>query len=393
MNILFVCEIDFLRKVVYDVHVLPEAMSVLGHNVYVIDYESMWDGTERPEELEVSRVLPEAKVHLMRTPFIKVAGLSRLSASFMQIGLIRRVIKEKKIDAIVLYSVPTNGLQALYLARSFGIPIVFRALDALYELVKYPVLKQATWFLERQVYSHMDKLLTLTPKQSEYMVSMGAKPERCEVLPMTVDLDMFKPTEASDGLRQMWGIGEYSKVVLYMGTLYHFSGLEGFIKLFPMVMMENPDARLLIVGDGPQRGILERLINDEGLQDIVVITGFQPYKDMTRYINMADVCINPFVENNATRDIFPGKVAQFLACGKPLVHTPLPGICSMVSGVESGVVYAKTVIETIDFVNALLGNDGWRESLGTAGLDYARRVHDCGKVAMRLETILEAMKK
>lgn len=392
MNILFIHEVDWMRKIVYDVHVLAEAMSLLGHNVYAIDYESMWDGTERPKELEVSRVLPEAKVHLMRTPFIKVAGLSRLSASFMQIGLMRRVIKEKKIDAIVLYSVPTNGLQALYLARSFGIPIVFRALDALYELVKYPVLKQATWFLERQVYSHMDKLLTLTPKQSEYMVSMGAKPERCEVLPMTVDLDMFQPTEASDGLRQMWGIGEYSKVVLYMGTLYHFSGLEGFIKLFPLVMMENPDARLLIVGDGPQRAILEKLIREEGLSGDVVITGFQPYKDMTRYINMADVCINPFIETGATRDIFPGKVVQFLACGRPLVHTPLPGICSMVSGVGDGVVYAKTIIETVDFVNVLLRNDAWRESLGKAGMEYTRETHSCMNVAKKLEAILEAMK-
>ncbi len=42
MNILFVHEVDWLNKVVFDIHSLSESLSLLGHRVYGIDYESMW---------------------------------------------------------------------------------------------------------------------------------------------------------------------------------------------------------------------------------------------------------------------------------------------------------------------------------------------------------------
>ena len=42
MNILFIHEIDWLRKVVFEIHTLSELLSLSGHRVYAIDYESMW---------------------------------------------------------------------------------------------------------------------------------------------------------------------------------------------------------------------------------------------------------------------------------------------------------------------------------------------------------------
>ena len=42
MNILFIHEIDWLKKVVFEIHTLSELLSIYGHNVYVIYYESMW---------------------------------------------------------------------------------------------------------------------------------------------------------------------------------------------------------------------------------------------------------------------------------------------------------------------------------------------------------------
>ena len=48
---------------------------------------------------------------------------------------IAKTIREKNIDAIVLYSVPTNGLQTLRLAKKFNIPVIFRSIDILNQLV------------------------------------------------------------------------------------------------------------------------------------------------------------------------------------------------------------------------------------------------------------------
>ena len=42
MNILFIHEVDWLNKVVFDIHSLSESLSLLGHQVYAIDYENTW---------------------------------------------------------------------------------------------------------------------------------------------------------------------------------------------------------------------------------------------------------------------------------------------------------------------------------------------------------------
>ena len=117
MNILFVHEVDWLNKVVFDPHNLSEALSLLGHQVCAIDYEEAWSrngtfslGNLKTREFNgVSRALPGASVCLRRPGFIKIPGLSRLSAAFTHYREIQKTIKEKNIDVIVLYSVPPTG--------------------------------------------------------------------------------------------------------------------------------------------------------------------------------------------------------------------------------------------------------------------------------------------
>ncbi len=123
------------------------------------------------------------------------------------------------------------------------------------------------------------------------------------------------------------------------------------------------------------------------------ITSFQPYQDIPKYINMSDVCINPFVINDTTRDIFPGKTVQFLACGKPLVMSPLDGVKAVISGEEQGVVYTNTDNEMVGAIISLLHSPEKRQELGQNGLRYVRRVHGCEKVAEQLEAELACLVK
>lgn len=395
MNILFIHETDWIKNVVFSIHTLAEAMSLRGHNVYAIDYESMWErdglGTLKTMEYpKISRALAGSAVTLIRPGFIKVPVLSRASAFATHFNAIKQTIKEKNIDAIILYSAPTNGLQAVYWAKKFGIPVIFRSIDALYQLVHYPLLRSATKMFEKLVYSRVDKILTITPKLSEYVVSLGAKPENVEVLPITVDTKIFYPNGNVSDYRQKWGIGEKDKVILFIGTLYNFSGLDSLIHKMPSVLADIPDTKLLIVGDGQQRRYLENIIESLGLWGKVIITGFQPYDDVPRYINLADICINPFANNDVTKDIFPGKVVQYLACGKPLVSTPLPGLRSMIDGERQGVVYTQNMSES---VKELLENEKRRRILGCNGLSYARQIHSCESISGRLESIIEEIRR
>ena len=272
MNILFVHEIDWLRKVVFEIHTLSELLSLLGHRVYAIDYESMWTrdkpfdfGTLRTKTVNsLARVYPEASVSLIRPGFIKIPGLSRLTAAFTHYAEIRRTIKQKNIDVIVLYSVPTNGLQTVHLARKYGVPVVFRSIDILNQLVPCKALSPITSLLERKVYSNVDLILTISPRLSEYISGKSTSENKVKLLPLGIDTDQFKPDIDASEVRRKWGFSADTPVIVFIGTLFDFSGLDDIIRRFPKIIKAIPEAKLLIVGDGPQRTDLERIISELG---------------------------------------------------------------------------------------------------------------------------------
>jgi glycosyltransferase involved in cell wall biosynthesis len=266
--------------------------------------------------------------------------------------------------------------------------VVFRSIDILHKLVPVAALRPITRLLEKKVYSGVDAILAITPNHARYVIGLGAPENKVKLLLMPIDTRIFHPSNDYLEVRQKWGLGAEDRVVVFIGTLFPFTGLDGFIRQFPRVTARVPAAKLLIVGDGPQRPVLERIIAELGLEKQVIITGFQPYPTMPQYINLATVCINPFIDTPATRDIFPGKIVQYLACGKATVATPLLGITSLAPGESQGVVYAGNAEEMAIKVADLLESEERRRTLGKAGLKYVMQEHDQAKIAHQLETEL-----
>ena len=225
MNILFIHEIDWLRKVVFEIHTLSEILSRAGHHVYAIDYESMWTrngpfdfGSLRTREVNgVARAYPDASVCLVRPGFIKIPGLSRLSAAFTHYRQIEKTIKEKDIDVIILYSVPTNGLQTIRAARRLSVPVMFRSIDVLNQLVPHPVLRPITRILENKVYARANLVLTISPSLSKYVIRMGAREDKVKLLYLGVDTDFFQPNVDCTELRRKWQLDDNDRIIVFTG--------------------------------------------------------------------------------------------------------------------------------------------------------------------------------
>lgn len=443
MNILFVHEVDWINKVVFDLHNLAELLSIMGHRVYAIDYENAWSknkpldfGSLRTKEFNgISRVFTGSSVSLRRPGFVKIPVLSRLSAGLTHFFEIQKTIRDKNIDVIVLYSVPTNGLQTLNLAKKFNIPVVFRSIDMLYQLVPYsvirpavfeyadvpdeaapssvkrPVLRTPGWsrfkdaiyqhalynvlspitkVLERFVYSRVDMVLAITPRHAQYVVELGASESAVRVLLFPIDTTLFHPSIDCSAIRQKWGISEQDKVIVFVGVLYEFCGLDGFIGEFPQILKRIPETKLLIVGDGALRQKLESIVAQLGLQEKVIMTGLQTYQTLPQYMNVATVCINPFLTTSETLDFFPAKIIQYIACGKATVATPLRGITALLPDESKGVVYAKNAEEMATKVTWLLESTESRQRLESAGLNYIKQNHDHMVIGRQLEADLEA---
>lgn len=400
MNILFIHEVDLLKKVVFEIHSWSEFLSGLGHNVFVIDFESNWRkenvfdvGTLKTRIFnDVCRTTNGSSTTLIRPGFIKTPFVDRASALFTHYFEIERVIKEKQIDVIILYSVPTNGYQTVKIAYKYNIPVIFRSIDILHQLVPTKALRPITLSLEKWVYKHVDKILTLSPKLSEYVTRLGAYPSKVEMLPFCVDINVFNPDVSIEQLKQKLGISKGIKTIVFIGTLFDFSGLDSYIEQFPKIVKEIPDVKLVIVGGGTLFKKLRQLVADLGLGENIIFTGFEPFNLMPQFINIADLCINPFLINSTTREIIPGKIIQYLACAKPVLATPLPGMVSLLFGPEQGVIYSNVeqfAEKTVD----LLKNSELAKSVGKNGYRYVRQNHSEQKISQVLSAILNQVVK
>jgi glycosyltransferase involved in cell wall biosynthesis len=222
---------------------------------------------------------------------------------------------------------------------------------------------------------------------------MGIDKTKLKYLPFPVDTELFRPLTVDSGIREKWKLKESDKVIVFIGTLFNFSGLDDFIRHFPGILNEVPEARLLIVGDGVQRNSLEQIITEEGLENSVTITGFQPYQTMPQYINLADICINTFTISEDRMDIFPAKIMQYVACGKPTVATELRGIQTILPGETHGVIYVKNAEDMAKEVVSLLKSEERRKQVGNAGLNQIKDKFSHKKISEELETLLEELIK
>jgi len=200
----------------------------------------------------------------------------------------------------------------------------------------------------------------------------------------------FNPDVDAKGLREKFGITEDDKVVVFIGTLFEFSGLDSYLEQFPTVLKEFPNAKLVIVGGGALLEKLKKLVVDSKVTENVILTGFQPFDRMPQYINLADICINPFDINATTRDIIPGKIIQYLACAKPVLATPLLGMVSLLSGPKRGVVYSN-INEFAENTVKLLKDGEMARAIGENGYRYVKNNHGERKIARRLDIILNQM--
>lgn len=392
MRILVVHEVDFVSKVVYEWQEFPEALSRAGHEVRVLDYDthSGWRdlrewGLGPKRETVAWRLDASATFELLRMIGPPVPGIRRLYAAAASRSVLKRVIAESAPDAVLLYAVPTCGRATLRAAHSAGVPVVFRSIDILSELVPR-VISAGVHLLERSVYRGCDRVLVANPCLREYVDSMTGRKAPASLVLSPVDTERFgpRPDEAREA-RIRLGIAPDARVAVFVGSLFGFIGLDRLLDHWPRVTSAEPRAHLLIVGGGPAEASLRARVAEAGLQASVTFTGMRPYDEIPALISAGDVGLCPFELLRVTRNVNPIKVMQYLSCGIPVVCTPLEGTTRVLPEEESGVLYSRPGDDyTETLLSLLLDGDRCRH-LGESGRNWVVGHHSFPAIVTALE--------
>jgi glycosyltransferase involved in cell wall biosynthesis len=372
MRILFVHEVNWLEKVTYEIHDIPELLSIAGHEVIFIDFPE-YSGTDPKSRLfsfRTTRNFAQTRAHAgskvdVFTPGGVLKGvLRRQFASLTFVPLFWRTARTRNIDLVVLYGVPTNGWQTVFLSKILKIPVIFRAIDIAH-LLRETKLKSLVKLSERYVYRNVDHISAHNEALKNYCIEMGASPKRISIDYPRFDFDRFKPFKRDEALALSLGIQPDQRVVFFRGTLYRFAGLERFIELFSDYLRNNPDTCFLIVGSGEAESTIRKKISKLGLEKQVILRPFVSYEDLVRYICLADVSVNTFVPSLVTHCVLPGRVLQSIACGIPVVSTPLQGMMGYSKG-SATVIYRDLDASFADGVIDLLNNPVKSKEIGLA---------------------------
>ncbi len=388
MNILIIHEIDWFKKIIFEPHHLAELFSLKGNNVYVIDckepdVKNFFNGFHTSVVANTNRIHDGASISVISPPSLLLKGLNRFTNYLTCKKIIYKISIEKKIDIILLYGTATNGVQTIDVAKQLSIPVIFRVLDIAHGLVRIPLLRSLAKKSEKTVIQNAFKVLTTTPELARYAIQMGAKKNNVKPFSLGINIKDFKPQGRDSSLAESLGIGKDDKVIVFMGTLYDFSGLDNIIKKFSIFKTKVSNVKLLIVGGGPALQNLQNLIKTKKMESHVKITGFIPQNKVPRYIALADVCINSFQVNYVTDSILPTKILEYFACGKPVLSTPLSGTKEILPNEDFGIVYAETQ-NFVDVLLDLLQNKEKLNRLGEKGYSYVKENHDWENLSKQL---------
>ena len=396
MNILIIHEIDWIKKVPFEPHHLAELLSLQENNVYVVDCQepntdSFFKGLSTNIE-SYHRLYDDANVILIHPASILLKGFNRISHYLTCKKIIKKIIYDKKIDIILLYGVATNGIQTCELSKEFNIPVVFRLLDIAHGLVTVPFLDKVTKRIERKVFKNVSQILTTTNHLAKYAISMGSLKEKTEKFLYGVNTEIFYSKSKNLSLLKKLNFSENDKILVFMGTIYDFAGLEQFISKFYLIEKKFPEIKLLIVGDGPYRNTLEKIITKFNLNSKIYITGFVDQKYIPEYLSLADICINTFDINNVTKRIIPTKILEYMACGKPVITTPLLGIKEFFPHDGFGVSFSDSEIFHESIINLLL-DPIKMQKMSIEGNNYVKNNLDWKKITDTLSKKFEILIK
>ncbi len=145
----------------------------------------------------------------------------------------------------------------------------------------------------------------------------GVPSRRILVSPMSVDASRFFPTVSGAEMRRRYGLdGRF--VIGWTGSFRQFHGLDLAVKAFSDARRYAPDAVLLLVGDGQERGAVERQVADLGLADSVVFTGNVSHMEIASHVAAMDAA---FVVAREAESFHysPLKLREYIMCGKPAI--------------------------------------------------------------------------
>jgi glycosyltransferase involved in cell wall biosynthesis len=314
----------------------------------------------------------------------RVGNIAHMTSAPICPGLVRR-IRQSRADVVHLHLPNPGGMLALIASGYKGSVVLTYHSDVvrqwLLAALFQPVLKHV---LERcaAVVATSEKYMETSPILREHW-------QRCRVIPYGISLDRFNKVDSRTiaSIRAQFG----SRIVLAVGRLVYYKGFKFLVRA-----MQDVDARLLLIGDGPLKSELQQEARAAGVADRVTFLGEIQNHRIAPFFHAADVFVLPSI---ARSEAFGIVQLEAMACGTPVINTWLPSGVPAVSldGVTGMTVPPADSRSLTNAVNSLLNDSTLRTAYGEAARRRVRAEFTLermgNRVAQLYQDVLAAEKR
>jgi len=228
-------------------------------------------------------------------------------------------------------------------------------------------------FAMRVITSHLDVITYLGEFTHTAMLPILSEKVSTIRMAPGIATAHFSPGPKSAELIDNWELRNH-RVIISVGRLVHRKGQDRLIEAMPAILREIPDAILVLIGEGPRRAFLEKLVSKYQLQEKVRFVGRVQYADLPSYLRLGDIFAMP------SRSRFFGLEVEGLgivyleasSTGIPILGSTIGGAPDAVLDGETGVVVDGANIEAIATAAiSLLNNPQQRREMGRRGREWA----------------------
>ncbi len=282
--------------------------------------------------IDRQRVLPELcclkeKGELGEALADEVPVFDRLLRHKFDVGVVRRLerlFRERRIDAVV--TVGTGGDRMFWGrlgARRARVAVVVSAIHStgVPDYIEWPNRLLARW---------TDAFIGAAAPHARYLIDeAGCPSDKVVVIPYGIDPERFAPRPANPALMAELGLTAENPVAGIVAVLRPEKHHELFLRAAALVRERLPEARFLIVGDGPRRPVIEQLRAELNLQDTVQMLGKRT--DVPELLALMDVLLI-----TSHMECSPVSILEAMGCGKAVIATRVGSIPESVEDGRTG---------------------------------------------------------
>jgi len=350
---------------------LAQALSSMGHEVTIITSRGK---APREKTLTTENVSKDYKFGVKYLPTI---------LDFPDNPLVLGVAV-KDCDIVLLQEdYPLLCHKAYSVAKRYGLPTMLSSERTYYpqSIAKRTVLKLLDKTSNRRLREGVDVLTVHCSAAKEFLQQELGVSRDIEVVHIGVDTGVFKPTDGDSYL----GAGDPK--ILTTARLHKYKGLGYLVQAMKVVTEKLPQARLYVLGRGPEESRLRRQVSDLGLEErIVFLKVSVPNEEMPCLYSECDIYVQPSII-----EPFGTAVLEAMACAKPVIGTRVGGMLDTIVDGITGFLVAPRDPRQLAHAIVELSNARVRHPIGTNARRRIVETFDWMVIAGRYDQLIKGL--